>query len=259
MKGNFMWFFLFMPIYLFAEPIILSERFIFAVIRDGNWALLNDRTTPHDLHTNGGFESLFEMDRNELRVLRNAFYAKYGYKFSSKDLQEYFNQFAWYNGTKENVDSELSDAEKRYIDIIRRIESNYPQSLNKDIVGFWIIEDGITPYTWYLDDHSKWYNYLISFDHFRICQNGTFYYFGNYSIHGIYGLWSFDNNVFSINSLSNEPYIYKTDLSNIKNNVNQNLRFSEYISGDCVFLESNLTRDQKKWIKLSEYPYDFYK
>jgi hypothetical protein len=40
---------------------------------------------------------LKSLTKNNLRILRNAFFARQGYQFTSEDLQEFFGQFEWYH------------------------------------------------------------------------------------------------------------------------------------------------------------------
>ena len=60
----------------------------------------------------------------DLRILRNAIFAKHGYIFKSDDLKKFFSQFDWYNPRFENVDSELSTIEKNNISFIKQKESS---------------------------------------------------------------------------------------------------------------------------------------
>jgi len=80
--------------------------------------------------------------KDELRILRNTIYAMHGYKFKSKDLQEYFGKFSWYQGTKENVDSELNENELFHINNILAKEAAFPppprQADIEDIIGTWL-------------------------------------------------------------------------------------------------------------------------
>jgi hypothetical protein len=69
-------------------------------------------------------EETFSND--DLRLLRNTIYAIHGYKFSSGELQEYFQRFAWYNGTKENIENELSENELGLIRVILAMEAANP-------------------------------------------------------------------------------------------------------------------------------------
>ena len=60
----------------------------------------------------------------QLRLLRNTFYAQYGYVFKNKDLQNYFSQFEWYlpdpNLKLEQII--LPDSEKKMVDQITKKE-----------------------------------------------------------------------------------------------------------------------------------------
>lgn len=63
------------------------------------------------------------LSKSELRILRNTIYARHGRKFKSKDLDRYFNSFAWYNGIYDEIPSNwLSDIEKHNITLIQRFE-----------------------------------------------------------------------------------------------------------------------------------------
>jgi hypothetical protein len=66
----------------------------------------------------------------ELRIMKNAFYAKRGYKFKDEDLLNYFSQYAWYfpdPHVKNDIEL-LSDKEKEWfneiVNEINRRESN---------------------------------------------------------------------------------------------------------------------------------------
>ena len=58
--------------------------------------------------------------KKELRLMRNTIYAQYGYEFSSPDLKEYFNQFAWYipDPNLKMEDIILTEKEKEFIEKI---------------------------------------------------------------------------------------------------------------------------------------------
>jgi hypothetical protein len=78
----------------------------------------------------------FNFSKSDLRILRNTIYARHGYIFRSRDLQEHFQKFEWYKGTKENVENELTENERRIIRIITATEAANPPSLN-DLIGLW--------------------------------------------------------------------------------------------------------------------------
>ena len=58
----------------------------------------------------------------ELRIIRNQIYAKYGYKFKSKDLQEYFGQQHWYVPRYNDVSNRLTTIERDNVDFIQSYE-----------------------------------------------------------------------------------------------------------------------------------------
>ncbi len=74
--------------------------------------------------------NLIFLSKNELRFLRNEIFARKGYRFSSNDLMEYFQNVEWYNPTYSNVDSVnqlLSDVDLKNVEFIKKIE----QDLNR--------------------------------------------------------------------------------------------------------------------------------
>ena len=59
---------------------------------------------------------------SELRVMRNYIYARHGYKFKSKDLQQYFAQYPWYTPLYNDVSGSLNSVEKANVQFIRSYE-----------------------------------------------------------------------------------------------------------------------------------------
>jgi len=60
---------------------------------------------------------------SELRILRNEFFARKGYIFKSKDLQEYFEEFRWYSAKTDDINKlELTKFEQEIIDTIKIYE-----------------------------------------------------------------------------------------------------------------------------------------
>jgi len=76
---------------------------------------------PDEIITNSILEKL---DKQQLRIIRNSIFAKHGYIFKSSDLQDYFSKISWYNGTKANVDNELTEIDKLNIQNIISYENN---------------------------------------------------------------------------------------------------------------------------------------
>lgn len=71
------------------------------------------------------------MSREELRLLRNQFFAVYGYPFEAEDLREYFESKPWYQalpslaGKGNFYDSMFRGVEKRNIEAIQEAEDRY--------------------------------------------------------------------------------------------------------------------------------------
>jgi len=80
--------------------------------------------------------SLAVLSKDELMLLRNTIYAKYGMIFQSNDLKNHFQQFNWYKPNSNNVERSLSDTDKANIKNIQIFENAQPNNkLNKnDIV-----------------------------------------------------------------------------------------------------------------------------
>ena len=51
---------------------------------------------------NHAYLQSYAISKNELRLLRNKILAYHGYRFQSKDLQEYFSKIAWYKPGNDN-------------------------------------------------------------------------------------------------------------------------------------------------------------
>lgn len=63
------------------------------------------------------------MNKDTLKIVRNAFFAIKGYKFKDTTLQEHFTKYTWYQPTKESVN--LTDIEKQKVNMIKNIEDNW--------------------------------------------------------------------------------------------------------------------------------------
>ncbi|MDR0331261.1 MAG: YARHG domain-containing protein, partial [Chitinispirillales bacterium] len=81
--------------------------------------------------------ALAALDKKELRLLRNAIFAKHGMIFQSEDLKAHFKQFDWYNPKSGNVTDKLTDIDKRNIENIQAFENAKPKHnlSKKDLAG----------------------------------------------------------------------------------------------------------------------------
>jgi len=69
-------------------------------------------------------EYLWGKNKMELRLMRNEYYARYGYIFKSQDLREYFEGQKWYQPLYENVDDKLTEKDKKNIMLILEFENH---------------------------------------------------------------------------------------------------------------------------------------
>lgn len=67
-------------------------------------------------------KKLEEMTVQELRLYRNLQFARHGYNFKNQDLQEYFNQFEWYNPKESNEEIKLSKEEEKIVNECLKLE-----------------------------------------------------------------------------------------------------------------------------------------
>ena len=68
-------------------------------------------------------EDLKELDKSQLRIMRNAVYARHGRTFKSVDLQSLWECYTWYKKNPNYSDSLLTDIDKYNIELIQKYES----------------------------------------------------------------------------------------------------------------------------------------
>ena len=120
---------------IYSQNIINFDATAYAEILEGYWssidnvesffgnkmlrALLGER----DL-LNKRFDSfdLARLNNENLRLLRNMIYAKYGLRFQSNDLNSYFGKFNWYKPLYNNVDNLLNEIDRWNIELISVFE-----------------------------------------------------------------------------------------------------------------------------------------
>lgn len=68
-------------------------------------------------------EDLRDKTSEELSIMRNEIFARYGYVFGDPDLYNYFNQQPWYKPVNDNSTIELTPVEKANVDLIRSYEA----------------------------------------------------------------------------------------------------------------------------------------
>ncbi|MFP4026110.1 MAG: YARHG domain-containing protein [Thiohalospira sp.] len=85
-----------------------------------------------ELLYNASETELSKLDKDKLRLLRNAFFARQGYQFKSDDLQEFFGQFEWYNQLLKsykvleitNEDVVISPKDKERVELMMKLENS---------------------------------------------------------------------------------------------------------------------------------------
>ena len=81
-------------------------------------------------------EELQNFTEWELKMARNEIYARHGRKFKSQELQDYFDNQSWYEGTIEPEDCDnsriLNEIEKANLDVIMLVEN---QLIGKEAVA----------------------------------------------------------------------------------------------------------------------------
>jgi len=75
---------------------------------------------------------------SELRLMRNEIFARYGYIFKSKELQDYFMETEWYKPFFSNVDSFLKPIEKHNINFIKQSENENEEIGKEEVFNIFI-------------------------------------------------------------------------------------------------------------------------
>ncbi|WP_203363357.1 YARHG domain-containing protein [Bacillus sp. REN10] len=76
---------------------------------------------PHSDYTYLTYNDIAGLTKSELRLARNEIFARHGYMFKSKDLQNYFNNQSWYSPNP-NFNGNLSSLEKQNVEFIKSYE-----------------------------------------------------------------------------------------------------------------------------------------
>ena len=80
--------------------------------------------------------------KQELRLLRNKILAYLGYRFQSKDLQEYFGGVSWYKPGNDNNAIKLDIIEQTNIQLIKSEEADRTEEILGD-EPYWETEEGV--------------------------------------------------------------------------------------------------------------------
>lgn len=69
------------------------------------------------------WEDIKDLDKSQLRILRNSYFARHGYIFNDPELTKFFNQFDWYHPYTKDVIHNFSQIEKHNVELIRSYEN----------------------------------------------------------------------------------------------------------------------------------------
>jgi flagellar basal body-associated protein FliL len=65
---------------------------------------------------------IVNLNKYELKIMRNEIYARHGYRFNTADMKSYFELQSWYIPRFDDVTAFLTETEKRNIELIKRHE-----------------------------------------------------------------------------------------------------------------------------------------
>lgn len=159
-----------------ASQSVVNDIYVGKSILFGNIELSNKVINDH---------ALALLDTEELRLLRNSIYAKYGYIFSSQDLTTFFSRFSWYEPSVKNVDEFLTNIDKHNIESIKIYENKHKKRGQNNL------HNALSTREWYTDivaagrqeDNFKFFeDGKISFRNEEISLRLLYGYDGNYSI-----------------------------------------------------------------------------
>lgn len=130
-------------------------------------------------------KELSGMTKAELRIARNEIYARYGWRFESEELADYFEGKAWYVPGENVVDTILSDVERANIKLISEAEQTAPGTAETPLESDMGIEGGTALTSLELGEMSEFlrkkdsYGFLQSFyQDVRDVELGEVFYVG---------------------------------------------------------------------------------
>lgn len=64
------------------------------------------------------------MYKRDLELMRNAIYARHGYSFQNREMRYFFDQVDWYIPVSTDVTGQLTDIERKNIELLKRYENH---------------------------------------------------------------------------------------------------------------------------------------
>ncbi|GMQ57210.1 hypothetical protein AN1V17_16050 [Vallitalea sediminicola] len=157
-----------------------------------------------DLNSSLTLKEISNISKEDLSILRNAFFAKYGYVFNTSKYDVFFREQNWYEPDEEitDINVKLNDNDWLNIDLILKVEKNFNDLSNnltsdeKNLVGFW----HETPYV------AAGYGEVYKFNNDRTYTFQYSQYFGDNRIKAYMGKWFIINNMLYLQPIKEEYY-----------------------------------------------------
>jgi hypothetical protein len=241
---------------IFLCKIINAQDILTEVIINGNLSYLDNLLN---------LEQINNLSLNELRILRNTIYAKYGYKFVSDDLTNHFSQFSWYKGNEISVENTLTSMDWKNIRLIKLLEDYYPTKIdyifNFRHNGIYKLDNNFiltSIYTNTTDEHveGSYYDYIqlndfFFFDKAQSMENMLFYdYVTNYCFDmGDFLQYPYIVSIFyqSKNTLVINGLYYNKPVSVTINFPND--RFQDNVIGTTIYISEEKNIEMNSFIK----------
>lgn len=110
--------------YLPIQEKIINNKSVYKINNKGN-ILIIDSLSRYSEKDSTDLSVLNKYKKEELRIARNAIYAKYNYKFQSKQLTQFFQEHVMgYEPLYDNVDEKLNNLDKKTLKYISDLERN---------------------------------------------------------------------------------------------------------------------------------------
>ncbi len=116
----------------------------------------------------GNFIKLNDFTHEELKYLRNAYFAKYGYVFNNSKYNDYFSHYDWYQPNESIVDinSHLNETDWNNIKFVTKLERFYKDERNSNFkyLGVYQSDKWEDPLIriWIKDYHNGLFDYSVN-------------------------------------------------------------------------------------------------
>lgn len=67
-------------------------------------------------------EEIINLDKRELKIMRNEIFARHGYRFRDQSLRDYFEKQVWYRDISDDVSKDLTAIEVQNISLLKKLE-----------------------------------------------------------------------------------------------------------------------------------------